>query len=124
MIVSKVITNTEMFSDWVTQAIQDHTIKTCNKVFRGVVDNSPVLTGSFRASWTMSKNEPKFEYNKGGSKDAPQPPPKLPILRYAKKEFPLVYIANGSPYADRIEHGWSQKAPYGVVNLTLVSLGI
>jgi hypothetical protein len=91
------------------------TYETANKVWNEVMKLSPVYTGRYRASWTMSADQPKYNaVIRGGSPEAPLEMPKKPFLRSADK-LPTIFIVNASPYAERIEYGWSKQAPYGVI---------
>lgn len=77
---------------------------------------SPVLTGRFRASWTIAlgaadtTTAPAVPKGATASQAAPQ----LPAVAFGD----VVYLANALPYARRLEYGWSQQAPHGMVRIT------
>lgn len=93
----------------------------CRQIYDGVVKRSPVLTGSYRASWTINLGSPNFDVVSGGSATAPLSPPTFQFPSGFKLGTP-VFIANGQPYAARMETGWSKQAPAGVVRVTLAEL--
>lgn len=66
----------------------------------------PVDTGRYRANHRVGYGEPD-----GSIIDSTEEPV---IDGLALKDVSIVYIQNNLPYADRIENGWSQKAPDGV----------
>lgn len=106
----------------VTSAIQEHTSKRAKKLFDLVVQLSPVHTGAYRASWTISAGAPTYRYvgrqsNRHQAVSNPLPGAARPRLTAAP--FTKFYITNGSPYAYKLEQGWSDQAPAGVVRLAI-----
>lgn len=107
---------------WIEEETKKLTYETAELVWDEIMRLSPVYRGRYRASWTMSADQPKYNYvNRGGSPEAPLPPPKMPRLRSSDK-LPTVFIVNAAPYAERLEYGWSGQAPYGVAILALASV--
>lgn len=104
----------------VNKTVAEKTLEIGERIFDEVVARSPVHSGSFRASWNVSVNQPVFVYNVGGSQQSPLQPPKWP--RLSIKNGDKIQITNGAPYAGRIENGHSNQAPRGVVALALASL--
>lgn len=86
----------------------------------GFIERSPVRTGRFRKSWNVSEGMPVFlkidEVNVTGVLSAPK------IVVKATSNFPVFYITNGQPYAQKLEYGSSKQAPYGMVRVTIASL--
>ena len=83
-------------------------------IFEMCVKTSPVDSGAYRASWHISEGSPVYMYqgkpmNRAVVLQAPSAP-KLSTKFYRK-----FYVTNGAPYALRIEHGWSNQAPRGVL---------
>lgn len=76
---------------------------------------SPVLSGTYRANHNRSRGKPDFSFDwskESGKARAPS----------GVKPFDVLYIANGAPYARRIEfHGWSHKASGGVYQVAIQS---
>jgi len=85
------------------------------KLFSAIIKASPVDTGRFRMNWMASGGTPA-----AGTTDATDKSGNIAIgnatsfvLKAANwHEFTL---ANNLPYAQRLEYGWSQQAPAGVV---------
>lgn len=91
------------------------------EVFDGVVERSPVETGSFRASWNASLNIPDETVVDGGSADSPLIAPKYPKLKV--KPGDKIIINNSTVYGPELENGHSDQAPLGMVAVTIASLG-
>ena len=88
-----------------------------------MIDMSPVDTGRFRGNWqvglgainqsTSAALDPSGEATKGRAQAALQ----------GWKPGQTIYLSNSLPYALRLERGWSQQAPSGVVRLTVQRYG-
>ena len=85
------------------------------KLFSAIIKASPVDTGRFRMNWMPSGGTPA-----SGVTDATDKSGNIAIgnatgfvLKATDwREFTLT---NNLPYAQRLEYGWSQQAPAGVV---------
>nr|DAK06939.1 MAG TPA: tail component [Caudoviricetes sp.] len=85
------------------------------KLFSAIIKESPVDTGRFRMNWMASGGTPA-----SGVADATDKSGNIAIgnatsfvLKAADwHEFTLT---NNLPYAQRLEYGWSQQAPQGMV---------
>lgn len=109
------------------QAFKDIAIDSRTVAF---AHGSPVWTGRFKGSNTMSIGAPDFSQALPphpeaeawpNEPDVPYPSPSLAEAAgrlTALKPFEKVFIANALPYARRIESGHSAKAPEGVYNVT------
>ena len=97
------------------------TSELAEEIFDGVVEKSPVETGSFRQSWNVSLNVPDETVITGGSAESPLNAPKFPKL--GVKSGDKVIINNSTPYGSELENGHSDQAPIGMVAVTLASLG-
>jgi len=115
-----IVKSTDDVFDWVTTETQDFVRELSYKVFDGITMRTPVKFGQLRASWNMTKDAPDFSTVDVG---IDLPPPVRPELIFEVGEYPLVFFANGKPYAELIENGYSKKAPQGMVQVTLDSLG-
>jgi len=91
-------------------------------LLRAIVHASPVDTGQFKANWRVSLNATTRasikSFDKGGQSTISAG---LEVIGRAKPTD-RVYIGNNLPYARRIEYGWSQQAPYGVVRVQVARL--
>lgn len=84
-------------------------------IFEHAVEISPVDTGAYRQSWTVSEGAPKVFYaGKPADLKIELPPPSAPT-NLSTKFYRKFFVTNGAPYAMRIEHGWSGQAPQGVL---------
>lgn len=118
--------------DWGRRAVQkvDHVYReSAFEVTRNVVAGgpyavgTPVKTGAARDSWTMVRpGESPPEFVRGGpirdqSGEA--------VLRQALSvlnslgHFETVILSTSCPYMPRLETGWSQQAPSGMVRTTV-----
>ena len=85
------------------------------KLFSAIIKASPVDTGRFRMNWMASGSAPS-----SGTTDATDKSGNIAIGNATSfvlkatdwREFTLT---NNLPYAQRLEYGWSQQAPAGVV---------
>jgi hypothetical protein len=93
----------------------------CKALYDALIKHSPVYTGSYRASWTISLNRMDLNYVTGGSSAAPLPPPKFTFPAGYKLGDKIVF-GNRTPYAERLENGWSSQAPAGVVKVAVTSV--
>ena len=100
---------------------ESHVKEVIGTIFRAAVKFSPVYTGAFRASWRVSFNEIRTDVTNGRS---PQAPIRGAAFRWPSgfKLGDTVYISNNQPYAELIEHGWSEQAPLGVLEVAVSSV--
>lgn len=90
-------------------------------VAQGTVLGSPVDTGRFRANWQFGRVLPQ------GTLDQVDKSGAAAIARMAGQVTSVkaggeVWIVNNLPYAGRLEYGYSQQAPSGMVRITLANL--
>ena len=89
------------------------------KLFSAIIKASPVDTGRFRMNWMASGGNPA-----SGVTDATDKSGNIAtgnatsfVLKAADwREFTLT---NNLPYAQRLEYGWSQQAPQGMVRINV-----
>ena len=91
---------------------------------RGIVLKSPVDFGTFRRNWIVSKNRMNPATIKGvdktGTQTIAQGTQTIETFEYKKDKS--IIIQNNLPYGNRLENGWSKKAPKGMVGLTLTEM--
>ena len=86
-------------------------------LFTAVVLKSPVDTGRFRANWNVSVGAPDYTTTTSTAKGRGV----TEAARAATLDIGgVVWLANGLPYARRLEFGWSKQAPTGMVRLSLL----
>ncbi len=101
----------------VAEGIADEVVKEAiEEVGRRVVVRSPILTGRFVSNWNYAPGAPDINettltnVRKVNRIDA------IPDKATAFTHF----ISNSLPYATRLEHGYSKKAPQGMIGVTAV----
>ena len=93
------------------------------ELFSNVILKSPVDTGRFRANWNCSIGSPdkstSAETDKSGAGS-------IGRVRSEVTKYTLdgrsIFLANSLPYAERLENGWSDQAPQGMVRLSIVEI--
>lgn len=89
-------------------------------VLRRVIIRSPVDTGRFRGNWVVGLSQPGVAesgaLDKVGGVTINNGMNKLQGAKFGMN----VFITNNLPYALRLENGWSQQAPSGMVAVTVV----
>ena len=90
-------------------------------VAQGVVMGSPVDTGRFRGNWQFGKVLPQGTLPTLDTSGA------AAIARIAGQTVGVkaggeVWVVNNLPYAGKLEYGYSQQAPSGMVRVTLANL--
>lgn len=93
------------------------------EVARSVVLRTPVRTGRARSNWQFGDGEAP-----SGTLDETDPQgsatlTKLSAAIMQSRVGGVTYVANNLPYALRLEYGWSQQAPSGMVRNTLAEFG-
>jgi len=87
--------------------------------FANVINMSPVDTGRFRGNW-----QPAIGDVPTGTVEAVDPQGTVVIAKVqgvvaGMEPGDVIYMANNLPYAQRLEDGYSQQAPAGMVKLTV-----
>ena len=84
-----------------------------------VILKSPVDTGRFRNNWTCGINAVNTATTEAVDKTGADA---LSRTKSTLQNFQMgdtVYLTNSLPYAQRLEYGWSQQAPAGMVEITV-----
>jgi hypothetical protein len=86
-------------------------------LFQKVVLRSPVDTGRFRANWNVTLGAPDYATsdNTASSRGVTEA---TKVLGW--RAGGVYWMANGLPYAQRLEYGWSGQAPNGMVRVSVV----
>lgn len=89
-------------------------------MLQGVIMQSPVDTGAFRANHRVSIDADDLSYDKGnhdqsGNKTLREG---LTVIASNDKPYSEVVIQNNLPYAERLENGHSDQAAQGVYGVT------
>ena len=92
--------------------------KVALEVLKSVVEKSPVDTGRFRGNWNFAYGN--IDYS---TKDSSDKSGGSAIARAAlsfNTSGQDIFITNNLPYAQRLENGYSNQAPTGMVRITVV----
>jgi hypothetical protein len=95
-------------------------------LFERVIQRTPRVTGFLQAGWNLTIDRPNFraarETTVGGAPGL-YPPPLTPSLPVIGKRFRDYYVANGVPYAVKVDEGYPfGQAPEGIVRPALADL--
>lgn len=80
-----------------------------------IIMDTPVLSGRLRNNWMVSVNQ--------GSNETTESTENESIGRVNAVKFKLgdtLYLTNNLPYAERIEYGYSKKAPNGMTRRNII----
>ena len=87
-------------------------------LFSKVILRSPVDTGRFRGNWQVSVGSIPSGTLELDDKSGPATVSKAAAAAAGVKAGDIIYLANNLPYAMRLEEGYSDQAPGGMVALT------
>lgn len=85
-----------------------------------IIKRSPVDTGRFIGNWNYSTVTINTGTSSAPDKTGASAIGKIQTGLTTWKAGETIYISNSLPYAQRLENGWSQQAPAGMVRLTVV----
>ena len=114
------------FAEQLDLSINKATRSIAFALFERVVQRTPRVTGFLQAGWNLTLDTPNFrtppESTVGG--EPLYPPPILnPALPVIGRRFRDYYIANGVPYAVKVDEGYPfGQAPEGIVRPALADL--
>lgn len=86
--------------------------RTTKSIGKDILKNSPIDTRQFIESWNASLNEPDLSTGKASGAGL------LPVVN-KMKIGDVFYFTNNEDYALRLEFGWSDQAPNGMVRLAV-----
>jgi hypothetical protein len=84
---------------------------------------SPVDTGRFRGNWQCGIGGINTDTGSGEDKSGSAAVERTTTALAAWKPGQTIWLTNSLPYSRRLEHGWSQQAPQGMVKTTVVEYG-
>lgn len=109
----------DRFAKLIGQSVHEVTRETVLAIHRGVRDETPVLTGYLRANWQIQVGDPQAGPLPLGAAPSAQ---EVKIMGHALPGSFKWWVINNAPYAKAIEYGHSQKAPNGMVRVTLANV--
>ena len=85
------------------------------KLFSAIIKASPVDTGRFRMNWMASGGIPASRVTDATDKSGSIATGNATSFVLKATDWHEFTLTNNLPYAQRLEYGWSQQAPAGVV---------
>lgn len=85
------------------------------KLFSAIIKASPVDTGRFRMNWMASGSAPASGVTDVTDKSGNIATGNATSFVLKAADWREFTLTNNLPYAQRLEYGWSQQAPAGVV---------
>lgn len=85
------------------------------KLFSAIIKASPVDTGRFRMNWMASGGTPAFGVTDATDKSGNIAIGNATSFVLKAADWHEFTLTNNLPYAQRLEYGWSQQAPAGMV---------
>jgi len=95
---------------------EDVARKATYDLFRAVVLKSPVDTGRFRSNWNVTASVPSFTYSESTNVSRAD---SETLKALTLPVGGVVYLSNGLPYANRLEYGYSNQAPSGMIRTSV-----
>lgn len=89
------------------------------KLFSAVIKASPVDTGRFRMNWQAAGAVTPSGVIDGTDKSGNKAVAMASDFVLKATEWNEFTLTNNLPYAERIEYGWSNQAPQGVVRINV-----
>lgn len=88
-------------------------------VFGAVILKTPVDTGRARMNWIASAEKYSTNSTEGVDPSGSKAIGNVTAIVNQSKVGGIVYLVNNLPYAHRLEYGYSQQAPNGMVRLSV-----
>lgn len=85
------------------------------KLFSAIIKASPVDTGRFRMNWMASGATPASGTTDATDKSGNTATGNATSFVLKASDWREFTLTNNLPYAQRLEYGWSQQAPQGMV---------
>lgn len=89
------------------------------KLFSAVIKASPVDTGRFRMNWQTAGAVAPSGVIDGTDKGGAAAIGDAASYIFAASDWNEFTLTNNLPYAERLEYGWSNQAPQGVVRVNV-----
>lgn len=91
-------------------------------ILRGIMEKTPVKTGRAKGAWRLTVQRASEEVVEGVTTEAEVIAMAMTELGQLKP-FQTVFISSNLAYILRLEDGWSDQAPHGMVSVTLAEAG-
>ena len=85
----------------------------------GMIEKSPVDTGRFKGNFQCGVGAMNTSTSDAADKSGQGAVGRTETVLEGWKPGQTIWLTNSLPYARRLENGWSQQAPAGMVRLTV-----
>ena len=89
-------------------------------LWRAVIFDSPVDSGRFRGNWIASDGAPIETTYSITDKQGTTTVNKATVSTLSSSDWQSLWLSNNLPYAQRLEYGWSDQAPEGMVRKNVI----
>lgn len=89
------------------------------KLYSAIIMASPVDTGRFRMNWQATVDNPATGMLIGDDPSGSRAIGRISQFVASSTKWDEFRLTNNLPYAERLEFGWSQQAPSGMVRVTV-----
>lgn len=90
---------------------------------QNMVEMSPVDTGRFKGNWQAGVGQINRDTSASDDASGSGAIVRTQQVLSGWKPGQTIWLTNSLPYAQRLENGWSQQAPHGMVKLTVQAYG-
>lgn len=113
----------EKFAKMVDQDVATVRRRATLGILERVLRRSPVDKGRFRSGWFSTDGQPSAavppEIDGRITRDEATQRSKGQVTARFSQPYDTAWIVNNLPYGQRLEYGWSQQAPQGMVRIAL-----
>jgi len=95
--------------------------KTVLDMSANMMEISPVDTGRFRSNWQYGVDAINADTSRAPDQSGSEALESIRSGIASWKPGETIFVTNSLPYAQRLENGWSQQAPAGMVRVTLAN---
>ena len=89
-------------------------------LWKAVILDSPVDSGRFRGNWFASSTTPETKVTTNIDKAGAVSVSRATTEVLTASDWENMWLANNLPYSERLEFGWSNQAPSGVVRTNVI----
>lgn len=107
------------FKNDAINSVDKTTRGTAIALWRAVILDSPVDSGRFRGNWFASFGAPSEITTTVSDKQGTRTASKAAQVVQSAPNNQTFWLSNNLPYAERLEFGWSDQAPEGMVRTNI-----
>jgi hypothetical protein len=106
------------FAQKTGQKIDRAIVSVCYRISEAIVMGTPVDTGRARGNWIPTVNNPSGSTLTIDDKAGTMALAKIGAVTI-NAPGSVYYLVNNLPYINRLEYGWSQQSPQGMVRINV-----